>query len=115
MEKSPDWTIDPRELVEKLKHRWHGIKVKESEIYALRWSVEVEGYHPILGGLQSDCHTVTIDGGPIASVAEFAVWYRSLVPEQYSLFLYKGSTFDRPVKLLRTTSKEELTTILANY
>lgn len=114
MEQFPDWTIDPQELVEKLNHKWHVIEVKESEIYSLRWDVEVEGY-PMLGGLQSDCHTVTIDGGPIRIISEFAVWYRNLVPEQYPLFLYKGSTFDRPIKLLRTTSKEELTTTLANY
>lgn len=115
MEKYPDWTVNQTEFVEALKHRWHGIEVKESEIYALQWSVEVEGYHPMLGGLQSDYHTVTIDGGPIASIAEFAVWYRSLVPEQHRLFLFRETTFDNPIELHKTPSKEGLATTLANY
>ena len=115
MEQSPDWVINQIEIVEELKNRWHGIEVMEdvSDTYAIRWSVKVEGY-PILGGIQSDYHTLTIDGGPIATIAEFAIWYRNLVPEQYPLFLYKGSTFNRPIELLRATSKEELVTTLGN-
>jgi hypothetical protein len=116
MEQSPDWSLNQAEFVNELKQRWDGIEVKEkvSDRYILRWSIKVEGY-PILGGVQSDYHTLTIDGGPIDTIAEFAIWYRNLVPEQYPLFLYKGSTFDRPIELSLTISKDELMAALTNY
>ena len=116
MGQSPDWTINRTEMIEKLKKKWNDIKIKEhvSDVYILRWAVEVNG-RTTLGGIQSDYQTLTIDGGALADIADFILWYRNLVPEQHPLFLYKGSKFDSPIELSVSTSIDELTEILTRY
>jgi hypothetical protein len=116
MQQTPDWKIHKSEFVEELRAKWTEIKVNESVpgTYVLRWEVELNG-RILLGGVQSDYHTLTIDGGAIASIAEFLIWYRELVPKRYPLYLYKGSKFDNPISLSVTTSKDELVTALTNY
>ena len=116
MGQSPRWVINQAEIVEELKKRWDSIEIKEnvSDAYILRWAVEFDG-RTILGGIQTDYQTLTIDGGAVANIADFLIWYRTLVPEQYPLFLYKGSKFDNPIKLSASTSKDELVGTLMHY
>lgn len=116
MGQSPDWLFNSIQLVEELKRKWKGIEIIENVpgSYVLQWAIEIDGRF-LLGGFQSDYQTLTIDGGAVVNIAEFVIWYRTFVPEQCPLFLWKGSKFDHPIKLSRIMSKEELAEIIMCY
>jgi hypothetical protein len=109
MGKSKNLKIDVSSVARSLHQTWKEIEIKEVSIgtYLLEWEVMVRGSF-VHGGLQSDSQTVSIETSDVTVVAEFAVWYRSLIPQEHDLFLYTGPTWQHPIELFPDTSIEQI-------
>ena len=44
----------------------------------------------------------------LANVANFALWYRSLVPAKYKLLLYKDSLDHKPIELIEGITVDDI-------
>ena len=108
-----DLEIDSDYFVQQLKNRWPTAEIRysPSPTHVLNWKLEL-GAYTVLGGLQTDGQTMCIEGGDAESVAEFAVWYRTLVSAQYRLFLYSGPTVNNPFELRLSATEGEIRDIL---
>ena len=82
--------IDPDDFSKKMLNKWPGINIQrvilDNDPYILRWSIELIG-HRQLGGLQENRQAVSVEDFP-SGVADFALWYRSVIHLDYKLSLY---------------------------
>jgi hypothetical protein len=87
--------LDTNEFVTELKRKWPNINVHRiSEINAplLQFTLESEG--GVIGRFSGTGVSYTTNGGS-RSDAEFALWYRSIVPNHWELELYDSDlTFE---------------------
>ncbi len=96
--KPPTWTgevkfkINPENYGRELKKLWPdaAITVPPLKEYVLWWELNREGTYQIMGGLQTDYNVVSVEGNE-QYIAEFAIWHRAFVPQEYSLFLFHES------------------------
>ncbi len=104
-----DLKVDFEHIIRSLQQTWRGISVWEVSVgsYLLRWKAEVRGFR-VLGGLQSNAQTISIDHTDTTVDAEFALWYRRFVPPEHKLFLYSGPRWETPIELFPDTSVEEV-------
>ena len=96
-------------LESELKNEWTEVEVNTPDVgpYLLEWTLPGSPRY-FRGGLQSDSQTMAIETDSLKLVAEFATWYRTIVPKECCLFLYQGSTWQNPKELLLTTTIEEI-------
>jgi hypothetical protein len=90
-----DLKIDVEDFTTKLLNRWKGSQVHHEEDstngYLLHFSIELGTIDsPIRGGIQDNRNTISLRGYA-ESCAEFAVWYRSLIPVKYRLYFCDGA------------------------
>jgi hypothetical protein len=87
------FTLDPHEFADALKSRWTDVEVNYSsgEHVVLSWQCNVKQANRLYGELQPDMHTIVLEKPGEYDVAEFAVWYRSIIPPQYRLSLWNDS------------------------
>lgn len=106
---SPDFELNIDILASNLKYKWDDIKIRfvETEAYAIRFELTLDG-DLILGGFQKDLQTLTLECINILRIAQFAVWYRELVPNEHRLFLYTGATYDAPIEIRSTASLDSI-------
>ncbi len=109
MGKSRDLKISLDMIAHSLLQNWGEIEIRTTNIGSslLEWRISVEN-SLINGNLLSDSQTISLDTGDVTVVAEFAIWYRSLVPQEHKLFLYSGPTWQYPIELFSDTSVEEI-------
>jgi hypothetical protein len=104
-----DLHIDIEQFVEKLRAAWPGVQVQESssteDPFVIHWSLE-EKKHRLLGSLYGNLHSILIEAlAPDAT--RFALWYRTLVPNKYKLFLYDEG-FNEHVELTTTSTETQV-------
>jgi hypothetical protein len=90
-----DLKIDLEDFTAKLLNRWKGSQLQYEEdstsVYLLNFSIEMGTIDsPIRGGLHKDRRAISLKGYT-ESCAEFAVWYRNLIPAKYVLYFYDGA------------------------
>lgn len=106
---SEGWSLDSKEFADALNARWPEISISHIEDverdYSLEWSLTI-GDTPIEGMLDRNGRVVILDGD-VADCAEFALWYRSIVPNDQELqFFDEGYSGDIEIK--HDTTKQEL-------
>jgi hypothetical protein len=110
MSEGADFQVDEDLMFRSLQETWIGIEIQQqvpNSTYALRWEAQIRG-GTVLGGLQGNRQAISIETSDKTVVAEFAVWYRSLIPDKHRLFLYKGPTWQHPIELFPGTSVEKV-------
>jgi hypothetical protein len=89
-----DLRIEPSEYRQKLAERWP--KINFIHLTPTGWELppESEGYSGLRGWLQKNQQIVSFGPGPDKSFIDFVLWHRSVIPEQYPLYLFNSSSWD---------------------
>src|SRR5690349_12709564 len=105
------WKLDPQQLLTALLTRYPLVQVidvsETSEAHCLEWTW-LASNGPVDGSLDGARNTVALDGD-IDDCAEFAVWFRGLVPETQELVFYDESYSANAMLGSTTTAKELIT------
>lgn len=87
---SDECIIDPDLYAAELQKRWPFADVYKSwGKFAVEW--ELKKSEEDIGGqghLFSDMCTAAIRGGPLEDILEFALWHRSMVPDNYPVYFF---------------------------
>ncbi len=89
---STDWRIDVEVFKENLVKKWSNLSlnpiVNAEDYYCLEWVIMPPQCQQRLdGALHRDRQGISLDGS-LEDCAEFAIWFRHLVPSAQSLILY---------------------------
>jgi hypothetical protein len=91
-----EFKIESAEFVAGLRSRWSNIEIEIEPgpgRFLLRWEVlKEDGRHGIRGSLFADYPIVVLDGST-EDIAEFVLWYRSVVPDKHRLFFFHESLY----------------------
>lgn len=101
-----DLQIKHSEYSEKLVDRWDDIRFIHGT--ELEWELPFESgqYTGLWGLLQHNQQIVNFGTGPKQSFLDFILWHRSVVPEQYPLFLFNSSSWDSIILTSSTTEQD---------
>jgi hypothetical protein len=102
-----DLCIKRLEYREKLLERWSEITFSHESLLAWRLPLESGQYSGLWGLLQDNQQIVSFGTGPKKSFVDFILWHRSVVPEEYQLFLFNSSSWDSLI-LTRTTTEQDI-------
>jgi hypothetical protein len=104
--------IDIDYFIQQLKTKWPDATVRQtmdqSTIYSLEWQLKTGGEGALYGGLRLSPPIVSIDGGDLSLIAEFAIWYRSIIPSEFKLYFYVSSLNREPMELKEDTKEAEI-------
>ena len=105
-----DLKTDVDHFVEQLRRQWpdaevHFISDSTANSY-LQWKIETDN-NTILGDLGGQ-NSVWFKSYNRSDVAKFALWYRTILPYQHRLFLYKDSLSHQPIELTSHTSEVDI-------
>lgn len=94
------------ELAYRIKGRWRDAKVRlqEERTSFLQWSVPL-GETRLLGGLLPNQEVIYLEGA-LEQVAEFAAWYRGIVPMQYELVFFYEGRYEQQIPLVQGITAE---------
>jgi hypothetical protein len=107
-EENSDLVIEPAMLEVALKKRWKQIKVNyfPHTIVGILWWEISEADDLVYGFLHSDKQIISVEGSN-KDIAPFLLWYRSLVPLQYPLYVCHGES-EEEIELQATDTEEGL-------
>jgi hypothetical protein len=98
------------DLASKIQERWPTAKVEQpsdtNEMYSLRWRLSSQPF-ALLGWLQKNLKVISLEGGDIADVAQFAIWYRRTLISYEQATLFYISSLDQEVLLLTPETDEK--------
>ncbi len=101
------YLIDPAEYAEKLRERWTTINITESAgVYCLYWEIGNPNDAGPIGNLRTDGRGITISASR-SDLIEFAFWHRTIISEQYPLFLFDEG-LHVIIELTANTTREDL-------
>ncbi|MEZ4668069.1 MAG: hypothetical protein R3E39_09145 [Anaerolineae bacterium] len=85
--------LKPQEFAEALNAKWKNtnVSIDNSEHFALRWECEVNLQYGLMGSLFRDSCGVVLEKPSLEDVADFAIWFRSIVPLDVQLAVYNSS------------------------
>lgn len=105
-----DWYMDAKFFTEQLEQKWNRIEIQQittpESIHTLRWYLEESRQRWVNGSLTKDGKTMTFEGVE-GYLIEFAIWYRSLVPENVSLTLFDEG-YNSHLFLTSKTTKDQI-------
>jgi hypothetical protein len=67
---------------------------------------ESEQYSGLICCLQKNQQIVSFGTGPKKSFIDFILWHRSVIPEQYPLYLFNSSSWDSLLLTKDTTEQD---------
>jgi hypothetical protein len=73
----------------------------------LQWKIMTQSKDLILGDLYGE-QSVAFKGGDRTDVVNFALWYRTIVPLRYKLYLYKEDLSHQPIELTADVTIEDI-------
>jgi hypothetical protein len=93
-----NWKINQADFIESLKQQWSNIELNlisnSEDFYSLEWIINFPNNQRLDGALHQDKQGISLDGD-LETCANFAIWFRSLIPENQSLIFYdQGYNFD---------------------
>jgi hypothetical protein len=103
-----DLSINPSEYRAKLLERWPQMTFIHT-LPVLNWELPLEDgeYSGLSGHLQTNLQIVEFGTGPKKSFVDFILWHRSVIPEQYPLYLFNSSSWDS-LLLTNDTSEQDV-------
>lgn len=113
MGQSQEIAIDMSQLTESLQDVWESLEIysPDSGSYLIRFQGTINN-KTVLGGLQEDKQTITVESSSLLTVAKIALWYRTVFPSEHNLFLYKGTTIDSPIEVIQSLTPNEIVQLL---
>lgn len=102
------WKMQPSQFAASLIKDWPTAKIRDERSafpFALDWKIEMPG-GLLLGDFSDDPLGISVDGD-FDDCATFALWFRSLVPQQQPLLFYDQG-FNVDVPLTSETTLEDL-------
>ena len=85
------WSLRAADLRERLLRRYPGAEARapdsDADAHQLHWTIPSASGTPLDGSLQASGQALHLDGD-VDDAAEFAVWFRSLVPARQPLLFY---------------------------
>jgi len=101
--------IEVIDFLIKLQSQWTQVKMEyvsgQNNGFRVRWELEING-NSLLGGVHQNLQGVSIEG-QFEAIANFAVWFRHLIPFNQKLFLYDEG-FNNHAELFENTTTSEL-------
>jgi hypothetical protein len=105
-----DLRLDPHYFVEQLRNRWLNVEVHvitDPRAHSVfQWHLTMDDGAFLLGDFNEQGISYEVSG--LANVANFALWYRVLVPSEHMLVLYKSSLTHKPIQLVKETILEDI-------
>jgi hypothetical protein len=105
-----DLRVDTTYFVEQLQNRWPNTEVRfisDPRAHAVfQWHLTMDDGAFMLGDFSAQ--GISYEVSNLSNVARFALWYRTLVPVGYKLFLYKESLAHKPIELMKETTQEDI-------
>jgi hypothetical protein len=98
---------DADAFVQQLREQWptvqtHVIRDPNSKS-VLQWKIVTDEGDTILGDLFGG-QSVAFKGGTRSDIANFALWFRTLIPSEHRIFLYKEDLSHQPNELTDRTT-----------
>jgi len=112
-----DFEFDVDEFADQLRARWQSVRedtFDQSGLFAGCWLVDFGSTGHLMITLHKDQKSVSIDDADVYSIAQFALWYRKLIPVHYSLYLYHDSWGDELVEISPSNTETEIADALAD-
>ena len=95
-------------FVEQLKQKWTGVKIHfTSDPNARPLQFEISDDFRVLGDFSGTGVSYSANG--LSSIAQFALWYRSIVPIGWKLRFYDSGLYFDPMFITQETSEEQIT------
>jgi hypothetical protein len=102
------YQIQIEDFALRLRERWADVEIQgqlfPGDTYLLNWSIAIGNFR-LVGGIQGDRRTITLEDFPEGAI-QFAVWYRSITPLTYRLFISHDSSGNEYEVLSITTESE---------
>ncbi|OAD19618.1 hypothetical protein THIOM_004737 [Candidatus Thiomargarita nelsonii] len=107
--KPTNLTIKPTQFTSHLKAKWLNIDIhtinNPKRVYGLEWVMPMENGN-LEGLLERTGQCIALDGD-VRDCAKFALWFRSLVDNQYPLFFY-DQAYSADLELREYTTKNDI-------
>jgi len=104
------FAITPDEYEQLLMERWPSAKIYRpppDSPYVLRWEI-VEGNRPaVVGGIQKDLQTVSVEPTDRVALAGFVIWHRTVIASDNELHLVSEGMWES-LELIESTTEEEI-------
>lgn len=104
--------LDPDWLKSQIGQAWPDVvfnmRQPKPQTYLLDWYLQIDG-QDLLGGLHRDQYGVVLSGKEAAAYA-FAAWYRSIIAQQHTLYLYEWA--DEGTELTPDITAERINQII---
>src|SRR5690242_17924924 len=88
------FVLDAGVFAHALQTKWKNVQITEafsSEYFVLDWQCTTNHPKELWGSLFRDSCTITLDKPDIEDVAEFAIWFRTIVPSHIPLAIYNDA------------------------
>jgi hypothetical protein len=109
--KADQLRIVPETFAKQISARWDNFEVINVNIpkdtSALSWRCKVQG-EELLGNLLEGENTITLNDWSDKAVAQFAVWYRSLIPKHIPLFLCHDQSAATEIEITEYITVDEI-------
>ena len=110
--KAAELQINPETFAKQLSSRWEDFEIVNVNVprdaSQLSWTCNIQG-ESILGDLLRGGNSVAIsDMDDEQPLAEFAVWYRTLIPFHIRLFLYHDQMAQLEIEITEHISADEI-------
>lgn len=119
LNEASSFKLDLQTFVTQLRHDWKDIAILNpsknpyltDNPYLVEWEIMINEEFPLTGELHEDAKTISLEDQSLEDIADFAVWYRKLVPAHEEVFIFHDSS-DKQSKILENTTRAELLTLL---
>ncbi len=107
--KETGWKLDHATFVESLRVHWPDADIRIADDptinYPLEWTLQMPEMR-LDGTLDREGKAINLDGD-IRDCAQFALWVRSLIPNEYKLVFF-DEEYTASVEIEKETTEEEL-------
>lgn len=104
-----DWNIKPDEMTQYLRNKWANVRIKKilnpEDNNSLEWEVPLE-LDVLYGSIDREGQSIHLEGD-IQDCAQFAVWFRSIVPESQVLVFF-DENYTSDISLGRDVTEQQI-------
>lgn len=113
--KTSSLKIDPIEFQQNLAEIWQLVEFETTVMGSLLWVIDDGSDIGFRGSLQSNLQIVTFSPGNWITYKEFILWYRTQVPEEYTLYFFNTSSTNSLIVSSRTKIQDIENFVAGNH
>lgn len=107
--------IDPEHYRTELEKKWPFAKIHDGGLtFPLRWSLDRENASGPEGGMLSDLQIVSLRRPDNDTLIEFVLWHRTMIPTEYTLYLFTDSDISQIQVIHPETTAEDIKRFLSS-